>query len=635
MFSFIDKHKKVIQIAFLVLIVPPFALFGVDAYFRGMESSQTVARVGDYVITQEEFSRALRERQQNLQSALQGRVDPAMLDNPELRVATLETLIQRRLLIDQAFKSGIIVSDGQLKAAIGSQSTFQDGSGQFSYDNYQQFLKSEGMTPALFEARLRQDMMLRQLSTGYAASGFVPRTVTGLLARLAGEQREVSHAAVTPEGYLGQVKLDPETAKKHYDANPAEFLVPEQVRVEYVALSTEALMEGIQADPAEAKKAYDANRGQFGSEETRRAAHILVSIDPGAGPEGKQKARMKVDAIHRELLKKPAAFAEIAKKQSDDPGSAANGGELGAISRGSMKDIPEFERALFQLKQGEISAPVETQHGFHIIRAIAIQGGQVKPFEEVREQIEKDLRRQQAARRFAELSDGFNNVVYEQSESLKPAADLIKSAPRQSGWITRAGAEPPFNNPRLLAAIFSDEVLKDRRNTEAIEAGPGVLVSARVIESKPATTQPFNEVRVALEKRLALREAARLAAEEGRRQLEDLRQGKAAKVAWSAPRLVNREDPPKDIPESVLQQAFRADASKLPAYAGVDSPRGAYLLVRVSRVQEAGEIPVEKAKALSEQLRMVQGQEAMTAYLTSLRQRAGVKIVKEQIEKKQ
>jgi len=635
MFRFIEKNRKLIQIGFLVVIVPPFALFGVDAYFRGIDGGQTVAKVGDYVVSEEEFSRALRERQQNLQRAMEGqRIDPALLDNPAMRMATLETLIQRRLLIDQAHKAGIAVSDNQLKAAISSEALFQDADGKFSYSNYEQYLNAENMTPAMFEARLRQDMMLRQVTGGYAGSTFVPRTVSGLLARLAGEQREISHATLAPEGYLARVKLDAGAAKQYYDANTGEFRVPEQVRVEYVMLSADALMEKMQPDAAEVKKFYEANRRQFGAEEARQAAHILVAVDAGTSPEARQKARAKAEAIHRELVKKPAAFAEIAKKQSNDPGSAAKGGDLGYIGRGSMKDIPQFEQALFQLKPGEISAPVETQHGFHIIRLLAVRESRVKAFEEVKGQIEAQMRKQMAARRFAELADGFNNVVYEQSESLKPAAELSGTAPVQSGWIMRSRAEAPLDNARLLAAIFSDEVLKDRRNTEAVEVAPGTLIAARLIESKPASIRPFEEVRGGLEKQLALREGARLAAEEGRRLLDELRQGKPAKVAWSAPQLVSRDDPPQDIPEPALQQAFRVDVAKVPAYAGVDSPQGAYVLLRVSRIEEAGNVPPEKAKALADRMRAVQGQEALTAYITSLRQRAGVTINQERVVKR-
>jgi peptidyl-prolyl cis-trans isomerase D len=632
MFDLVTRHKKLIQIVLAILFLP-FAFFGVDVYFRDMGGGQEVARVGNYVISQEEFSRALRERQQALQNSMQGRrIDPALLDNPEMRQATLENLIQRRLLIERALARGVTVSDDQLKSIIGEQAAFRDENGKFSYPRYEQFLKSEGMTPAIFESRMRQDMLLRQMSAGYADSSFVPRAVAELLLRLSGQQREISHATFSPDVFLAQIKPDPEAAKKHYDANPGEFRVPEQARVEYVTLSVEGLMEGVQVDPAEARKYYDTNRRQFGVEESRQAAHILVSFEAGAGPEAKQKARLKADGIYSELQKNPGGFAAAAKNYSNDPGSAANGGDLGRISRGSMKEAPAFEQALFQMKPGEISPPVESQLGFHIIRLVSIQPSQVKPFEEVRGQIERDLRKQLAARRFAELADGFSNAVYEQSESLKPAASLANTAVRQSGWITRERAEAPLNNPKLIAAIFSDEVLKDRRNTEAVEVASGTMVSARVIEAKPSSIQPFEEVRAGLEKRLALREAARLAAEEGRRKLEELKQGKPVKIAWSAPQLVDRND--RNIPEPVLRQAFRMDASKLPVYAGVDSPRGAFVLLRVTKVQEDANIPPEKAKALAEQLRNLQGQEALVAYVASLKQKAGVRISKEMLEKK-
>jgi peptidyl-prolyl cis-trans isomerase D len=503
MFDFVYKHRKKIQIIILALIVPPFALFGVDVYFRGGESARAVATVGDYAITQDEFSRALRERQASLQRAIQGRVDPSMLDNPEVRRATLETLIQRRLLVQHAQTAGLMVTNEHLRGAINEVAVFRDESGKFSYPRYEQFLKSEGMTPAMFEARLRQDILLRQVADGYADSSFVPRTVSGLIETLAGQQREVSHAAFQPDAYLSQVKLAPEAAKQYYDANTAEFRVPEQARVEYVVLSIDALMQAAAVSPEDVKKFYESNRAQFGVEESREAAHILVGVDSAAGASGKEKAKAQADSIYRELQKNPAGFADAAKKHSADPGSASQGGSLGRITRGSMKDVPEFEQALYALKPGEISQPVETKLGFHIIRLTVVHPSQVKPFEEVREGIEKELKKQQAARRFAELADGFNNVVYEQSDTLKPAAELAKVPLRQSGWITRERADPPLNHPKLAAAIFSDEAFKDRRNTEAVETAPGMLAAARVIEARPASIQPFEEVRAALEKRLA------------------------------------------------------------------------------------------------------------------------------------
>jgi len=633
MFDFVAKNKKLIQVI-LFLIFLPFAFFGIDSYFRGGGVGQAVARVGDYRISQEEFARALRERQDALRRLAQGRVDPAFLDNPELRYATLETLIQRRLLLEGALRAGVTVNDERLKEIITRQQLFQDEAGKFSLPRYEQYLKSEGMTPVMFEARLRQDMILEQFADGYTGSTFAPRSVVERLARLSAEQRELSQYVLAPEKFLGQVKLEPGAAQKYYEANPAEFRTPEQARVEYLVLSVDALQHEARVDPAEVAKYYEQNRRQFEVRESRQAAHIFVSADAAAGAEARQKAKARAEALHQQLRKSPGAFDGLAKAHSEDPGSAAKGGDLGYIDRGSMKDVPEFEAALYRMKPGEISAPVETSLGYHIIRLTAVRPAQSKGIDEVRGQIEQELRKQLAGRRFAELADAFGNTVYEQSDSLAPAAKLIGAVPQVSGWITRArAAEPLLGNARLLAAIFSDDVLRNKRNSEAIEVQPGVLVAARVAEHRPESLQSFDAVGAGLEKRLVLRAAGRLAVEEGRRLFAELAQGKSVSILWSPPQLATREEF-RNVPEPVVRQAFRLDASKLPAYTAVENPQLPYTLVRVSRVQQAADLAPERTEQLANQLRRVLAQEAATAYLATLREKAGVTINKEMVERK-
>ena len=634
MFDFVATHKKLILIVLLVLIIPPFALFGIDSYFTGRDVGQVVARVGDYAVTQDEFTRALRDQQEGIRRMTKGKVDPATLDTPELRKATLEVLVQRRLMLDRAVRSGVTIPDARLKSMIGEMPGFRDASGKFSFQRYQEFLRSEGMTPVMFEQRLRQGLAIQAYSSGYGATSFTPRSVVEQVARLTDQQREVSQFAVEIDRYLGQVKPDPGAAKVYYDSNPEEFRIPEQVRVEYVTLSVDMLAKQVQVDPAEVKKYYEATRGQFGAEESRQVSHILITADSAAGAEAKQKAREKAEEIYRQLQKKPAGFAEVAKKVSQDPGSASQGGSLGSISRGTMKDTPEFEAAAFKLKPGEISPPVETRHGYHIIQVTAVQAARTKPFEDVRSQLEEDLKKQMAARRFSELADPFNNVVYEQAESLKPAADLVKAAPQTSGWVTRShAAEPLLNNPKLLSAVFSSDAIKNRRNTEAVEAAPGTLVAARVVEHKPAAMQPFEEVRAALERKLALREAGRIASTEGRRLLGELKQGKNVAIAWSPPQSVTRADG-KGLADPVRRQAFRMDATKLPAYAGVETLQGTYFLVRVSKVLQPEKIPPERVEELTDELRQVLAQETLAAYVASLKQKTDVRINKEMLEKK-
>ena len=635
MFDFVASHKKLILIVLLVLIIPPFALFGIDSYFTGRDVGQVVARVGDYAVTQDEFTRALRDQQEGIRRMTKGKVDPAMLDTPELRKATLEDLVQRRLMLDRAVRSGVTIPDARLKSMIGEMPVFRDASGKFSFQRYQEFLRSEGMTPVMFEQRLRQGLVIQAYSSGYGATSFTPRSVVEQVARLTDQQREVSQFAIEIDRYLGQVKPDPGAAKVYYDSNPEEFRIPEQVRVEYVTLSVDTLAKQVQVDPAEVKKYYEATRGQFGAEESRQVSHILITADSAAGAEAKQKAREKAKEIYQQLQKKPAGFAEVAKKLSQDPGSASQGGSLGSISRGTMKDTPEFEAAAFKLKPGEISPPVETRHGYHIIQVTAVQAARTKPFEEVRSQLEEDLKKQMAARRFSELADPFNNIVYEQAESLKPAADLVKAAPQTSGWVTRShAAEPLLNNPKLLSAVFSSDAIKNRRNTEAVEAAPGTLVAARVVEHKPAAMQPFEEVRAALERKLALREAGRIASTEGRRLLGELKQGKNVAIAWSPPQSVTRADG-KDLADPVRRQAFRMDATKLPAYAGVETLQGTYFLVRVSKVLQPEKIPPERVEEFTDELRQVLAQETLAAYVASLKQKTDVRINKELLDKKQ
>jgi len=633
MFEFVTKNKKLIQII-LFLVFLPFAFFGIDSYFRGGGVGQAVARVGDYSISQEEFARALRERQDAMRQLARGRVDPAFLDNPEMRYATLDSLIQRRLLLEGALRAGVTANDERVKDIIARQQAFQDEAGKFSRARYEQYLKSEGMTPVMFEARLRQDMILEQFADGYSGSTLVPRSVVERLARLSAQQRELAQYVLAPEKFLAQVKLEPDAAQKYYEANPAEFRTPEQVRVEYLILSVDALQREARIDPAEVAKYYEQNRRQFEVRESRQAAHIFFAADAAAGAEARQKARARADALYQQLRKSPGAFDGLAKAHSEDPGSAAKGGDLGYIDRGSMKDVPEFEAALYRLKPGEISAPVETSLGYHILRLTAVRPAQSKGVDEVRPQIEQELRRQFAGKRFAEIADTFSNTVYEQSDSLAPAAKLIGAAPQVSGWITRSrAADPLLSNARLLMAIFSDDVLRGKRNTEAIEVAPGTLVAARIAEHRPESLQAFDAVRAGLEKRLALRAAARLAVEEGRRLFAELAQGKSVQIAWSTPQLATREEF-RNIPEPVVRQAFRLDASKLPAYTAVENPQLPYTLVRVSRVQEAAELTPEKTEQLANQLRRVLAQEAVAAHLATLKQKAGVTINKEILEKK-
>jgi peptidyl-prolyl cis-trans isomerase D len=631
MFDLVQRNKRVIQIV-LAIIILPFAFFGVDSYFRDSASGGSVAKVGSHEISEQEFSNALRQRQDQLREMSGGRIDPAMLDSPEMRFSVLEALIQQRLLIDHALRSGMTASTDQLRGYIAQSPDFQ-ADGKFSLARYEQLLKGRGESVQGFESRVRQQLLLAQLSEAYATTSIVPRTVAERLLRITDQKREVSRATFSPEKFVPMVKLEDDAAKKYYDAHQDEFRLPEQVRVQYVTLSLESLLPQIQVDAAEVKKYYDEHQRQFGVPESRQASHILIAADKSASAEAKSKAKTLAEQIYSDVKKNPAAFADLAKKHSQDPGSAAKGGDLGSFARGSM--VKAFDDAVFNMKVGEISPPVESEYGYHIIRVTGVTPAQLRSFEQARPEIEKEIKKQLAGRRFAELAESFNNTVFEQSDSLKPAADLLKVAPRESGWITRNGAEEAqLNNPKLIQAIFSEDVRVNKRNTEAIEAGPGTIVAARVIELKPSAMQPFADVKTSIEKKLVQTRASQLAAQEGRQQLEQLRQGKAPQISWDAPQLVSRADP-KGLPEPVLRQVFKADTAKLPSYTGVEAPGGGFVLIKLTRVEEPEKVDRTQQKSISEGLAQVVGEEQFTAYMASLKQKAKIKLDKEQFEKKQ
>lgn len=630
MYDFVYKNKLMMQVI-LALIILPFAFFGIDSYFQGGSGSDSVATVGDYRISQNEFTQALRERQDMLRNVSGGRVDPTLLDSSELRFSVIDNLVQQHLLVRRAVQAGLTISDRQVQEVVSSVEAFKED-GKFSYARYEELLKLQGMTPLIFEQRMRQDLIVDHVTHPYTSSAFVSRTEAASLLRISEQQREVSHVALTAERFLPQVKLDDDAVKKYYAGHQEEFRVAEQVRIEFVTLSADALLAQMQPAAAEVRKAYDENIKRFEVKESRQASHILITPDAGGGAEAKQKAKARADELYAQLKKNPKDFAALAKQHSQDPGSAANGGDLGFFERGAM--VKAFDEAVFSMKAGEISPPVESEFGYHIIRLVMVRGGKGKTFEETRAEIEDELKKQLAGRKFAELAEAFSNSLFEQSDSLKPAADLVKVAPQKSGWITRTGADSALlGNQKLLQSVFSDDVLKNKRNSEAIEVAPGVLVGARVVEHKPATIQPFEQVSGALLKKLTLQQAGQLAAQEGRALLEALKQGKDAKVAWSAPLLASRGDP-KGIPGEVLRQAFKVDVSTVPVYSGTEIP-GGYALVRVSKVEEVAEGAKDKQNAIAQTLRQVAGQAELAAYLASLKQKTEVKIRQELIERKQ
>jgi peptidyl-prolyl cis-trans isomerase D len=625
LFDLVYKHKRIVQII-LALLVVPFAIWGIESYQVGGRSD-SVATVNGIEISQREFEGEVRRQQEQLRRMLGRNYDPAVFDNAESRRTLLDALVSQKLIASVARDANLSVTDDMLAELIHSVPAFQVD-GKFDRARYEAALRTQDppMSPAQFEMRLRYDLALQQLGRAVGDSAIAPRAVAQRLAALETQKREISEVRLPAQQFLPQARVDEANVKAYYDANGAEFRTPERVRAEYVLLSAEALTRDVQVSADEAKAHWDAQYGKKFAE--------------------REEARKKAEAILAEVKKDPSKFAEVAKRESADRASAEQGGDLDFQPRGSF--VKAFEDALFRLRPNEISSVVESEFGFHVIRLTGVRKKDgrderrashilvaappdARPFAEMRPQIEAELKKQRATRRFAEAAEAFGNMVYEQPDSLKPAAERFKLPIRTTPWIEKSAGQElgPLDNPKLLAALFSTDAIQHKRNTDAIEVAPSTLVAARVVEHQPAAQRSFEQVKGEIAEKLKRRQAAELAQKEGEAKLAALRQGGDAGLKWGAPKMVSRSEP-QGLPQNVLTPVVAADVSKLPAYVGIPIQESGYLLVRISRVVE-GEKPSPDSLARAEQL---YGASQYQAWLGSLRERAEIKVRPGVLEKK-
>ena len=616
MFDLVQKYKRLIQL-FLGLIALTFIGWGVENYSSMRGARDTVATVNGMDISQRQFAEELRRQQDQMRRMFGNAIDPAMLDSPESRRAVLEAMISARLVQHEAGRAHMFMSREAVIDAITSAPEFQED-GKFSPARYSAYLSSRGVSDQQNVAELQTQIPLARFAGAISDTGIAPRSVAARLVALEGQKREVSEVRFPVQQFLPQVKIEEAQVKAHYEANKGDYRTPERVRAEYLVLSAEALARDEPATENEIRAAYEGRAAQFRVEEQRRASHILV------------KTKDEADKLLAELKKNPGRFADLAKKNSQDPGSAEKGGDLGWFGRGMM--VKPFEEAVFKLNQNDLQV-VESEFGFHVLRVTGIQAGKNRPLEEVRKELAEDLARQKGQRKFAEAAEAFNNLVYEQADSLKPAAERFKLHPQTTGWIAKSARQElgALDNPKLLAALFSSDAIQSKRNTDAIEVAPNTLVAARVLEHQPAAQRSYDEMKGEIAEMLRQREASALALKEGMAKLEQLRKGGDAGVKWSAPRLVSRREA-QGLSANVLRQVIAADATKLPAYVGVPLPDAGYVLVRISKVVEEpvkDSDPQVVARAAG-----LYGNAQYEAFVESLRSRADIEIRATALEKK-
>lgn len=620
--TFREHSKGWLAKLILALITVPFALWGIDSYLHQAGSSVAVAKVNGHSITVQEYSTALQNLRNQMQAS--GKADPALFEDPAFKQSVLDRLIVSRLLGSEVRRANFALSDEQLAKFILGLPEFQQD-GKFSQELYDNILKQNQMSPSQFESRMRNELLIQQARDGLVATAFLPRAVSDNISRVQRQQREVSVAEIKTADFLNQVRVDDPKIKAYYEQHKDRFQVPEQVRIEYVLLSANNFIPAMQVTEEEAKKFYTENLSKFQGDEQRRASHILIGFGKGDAA-AKKAAHEKALSILAEVRKFPEKFAELAKQYSQDPGSAQNGGDLGLFGRGMM--VKPFEDAVFSMSPGAISDLVESEFGYHIIKLTEIKG-QSQTFDDVKANIRAELMYQKALAKFAEQAENFSNMVYEQSDSLEPVVKAFGLQVQTSQWMSRDDAMKFFKSDKLVNAIFSDEVLKDKRNTEAVEVAPNTLVSARVLEHKPAAPRAYEEVASGIAEYLKQEQSAALAAKKGAEVLTALRQGREVPgLEWTPPVVVDRKNA-QGLTDAVMRHVFKVNVDKLPAYGGFENAGLGYTLLRVTQVKTPeNREPAEQEAEVSE-MRAAIAEEYVAAYVASLKAKASISFNKQ------
>ena len=633
MFEYIRTHKRIMQGVLLVIIFPSFALFGVDSFLNSRDANTSVATVAGQAISQQEFDQAMRNQLDRLKQAYGQDFDAQMLNTPEARQGVLDDLIARKALTTEAVKGQLTVTEPVLQKAILEAMGLKEGD-NFDKERYKSLLAMQGMTGQQYDAIMRQDLTVQQLVGAVQNTAIGSKAVAERIALISEQERDVQALNFKAKDFAADVKVTEEMMRAFYDKNAKQFEIPELVNAEYVVLSKEILAAQLEVADAEVKAHYEQNKNNYTTSEQRRASHILLNLKKDA-PEAEVKAvKAKAESLLAQVRKDPTQFAKLAKENSQDPGSAERGGDLDFFGRGAM--VKAFDEEAFKLKEGEISGLVQTDYGIHIIQLTAIKPAAIKSFEDVKAQLVTDIKNQKAGKAYAEAAETFTNTVYEQADSLKPVADKLKLKIEKVSNLNRQPipsmpATMIANNPKFLTAIFSEDSLKKKNNIEAIEVAPSTLVSARVVEYKPASKRPFDEVKAVIQSRVLEIESLALAKKNGEAKLQALKAADNS-AGFSEVKSVSRLKR-AELSNDALIAIVKADVQKLPAFIGVDVPGVGYDVYRISKVSAGVPDPARRAGE-ARQLENSVAQQDVYSYIEALKKKSKVEINKSALNSK-
>lgn len=556
MFNVVERHQKTVK-GILIAITATFVVWGVSGYLDMGSDDGYVAKVGSNKIYTQDVDNAMSQSPSQAQDKMQ----------------VLFGLINRQLLINALQDNHMSATTAQLQQAIMAIPMFQT-SGKFDVKKYEDYLKQSYSTSAKFEQNVSQQILIEQIVNFFKTSYFASTTFQNKFIALLSRERNVSQYVVDTQQFYSKINVTESDINAYYKQNIVKYTLPDQVKLQYLQVSLDSLATSLKVSDAEIDK-YLQDHPNSGSNEQVDVSHILFTVPNGATAEQTAQVKVKAEQVLTQVRANPAKFAELAKQYSQDPGSAANGGDLGFFSKGVM--AKPFESAAFSMKKGQISDLVQTQFGFHILKLNEIKGNDVAS---LRQAAQEQVQKQKAQQQLQSVVDQLNDVSYNQPDSLAPAAQKTGLTLQTSDWVAKGATQGLFSNPKLQQAIFTDDVLNKHHNSEVIDLGNGSSIVVRATEYQAAKQRPISEVTPEIINALKAQQAQQMAASVGQQDLAQLQQGKL-KLNFANPQNVSLLGQSKDIDPMAVRQIFAAPA-QFPSYTGAVNASGAYVIYQVN-----------------------------------------------------
>lgn len=631
-----DTAKGWVAWIIVAVLIVPFALWGINEYFQGGDA-RSVAVINGKDISLNDYQRARQQQENRIRQMLGKNANPEILESMLQPQDVLDSVIERELLEQAADDIGFRMSDQQLASAIRAIEAFQQ-EGAFSKPTYERVLRNQGYSTAYFENIMRYDSAIQQINLGFRATGTVTKTDVENYIKLKNQEREIQHLIIPAGRFEKQDSVSDEEVEKYYNENKQRFVNPETVSVDYVELKIDELKKDITYTEEDLLNTYKDQKSNFGVGEERSARHILVQMENASDEKQAATALEKANKI-LSRIRGGEAFEELAKTSSDDPGSAASGGDLGFFGKGLMD--PAFEDTAFAMKEGEVSEPVKTSFGYHIIKLDKIRPGSIKPFEKVRDEIISIYQQQKAEQQFYDQTETMTTVAYEQPDSLDAVAESLNLKIKTTEEFSSRGGKGIAANRKVVQAAFSNDVLEQGYNSEPIEAGVNHLVVIHKKNHKPESQKELAEVKNDIIAILGKQNATGKAEASGKELVASLESGTdpvaaAAKVAstWRETQFIARDEKKTDraIVDAVFKMKKPADGKAV--IKGVKLRNGDFAVIRLlsARSPDMTKIAEPDKLRMTNELSSLYTANEFNNFLSSLKAQADIQYLLDNIE---